>query len=155
MGDSQSRASISRRRRSPTDAIGLVAGLAILLAAPAADAEHARCRLSPHIIAPCFTVHGLLSVWNGTPSLRISRMGNRRVLGVVGGDRDARAGDRDGDSPPILPPSLESAIRPTTAGQFTSVYGDFRVCPLTWERPGHMRFVCIDRAAHVFRAEGE
>jgi len=134
----------------PNYAIGMVAGLAMLLAPPAADAAGASCRHSLKVVAPCFTVHGLLREGEGAPSLRISRMGNLRVFGVVGDDGASRP-----DSLEQLPSTLRAVMQPPTPGFAYSVYGNFRVCPLTRKRPGWMRLVCIERATHVVLAKDE
>jgi len=92
--------------------------------------------------APCFVVRGDLRPSNGTPSLRLHRLGTRRILGVVGGDGEA-------DSPTLLPPALQAAMAPATPGDLNQVTGDFRVCPLASERAGWMQPVCIVSASHV------
>jgi hypothetical protein len=103
---------------------------------------HPGCAPIPYARAPCFVVHGLLGVSNGTPSLRILRLGTRRILGVLGGDGDA-------DSPTVLPPALRAAMAPASPGALNSVTGDFRVCPLAAERAGWMQPVCIVSATRV------
>lgn len=30
-----------------------------------------------------------------------------------------------------------------------SLFGDFKVCPLTEQRPGMMQFVCVESAEHL------
>ena len=44
---------------------------AFLLSAPPADAAEDvyRCAASPEVVAPCFTIRGRLSFWNGAPSV--------------------------------------------------------------------------------------
>ena len=96
--------------------------------------------------APCFVVHGVLEPANGTPGLRIHKLGTRRLLGVLGGDGDP-------DSLATPPPDLKAVMTPDLPGDLNSVSGDFRVCPLATERPGWMQPVCIAGATHltVFR----
>jgi len=40
-------------------------------------------------------------------------------------------------------------MQPPTPGSLMGVRGDFRVCPLKPERPGHMRPVCVASAANL------
>lgn len=103
---------------------------------------HPGCAPIPLAKAPCFVVHGVLAPANGTPALRIHRLGAQRVLGVLGGDGDAA-------SATILPTALRSAMTPASPGDLNSVSGDFTVCPLASERAGWMQPVCIADAAHV------
>jgi hypothetical protein len=92
----------------------------------------ASCKRDPDIVGACFTVHGRLSYWNGAPSLRISRIGTRRILGV------------HTETAPENVPKLwgEDVFA-------TDIYGDFNVCPFTKEKPGHMQMVCIESASHL------
>lgn len=87
------------------------------------------CKTDPDIIGACFTVHGRLSIWNGTPSLRIWRIGTKRILGVHN---------------EILPEAVAHRM-----GWDVEAYGDFTVCPFTEERPGEMQMVCIESAENV------
>ena len=103
---------------------------------------HAGCSAIADTNAPCFAVHGVLEPANGTPSLRIHKLGTKRVLGVVGGDGDP-------DSLSIPPPSVRALMTPDSPGDLNSVSGDFRVCPLATERPGWMQPVCIASATHL------
>lgn len=41
------------------------------------------CRRNPALVASCFTLHGRLFVGNGAPSMRIWRVGTKRILGVL------------------------------------------------------------------------
>ena len=83
----------------------------------------------------CRTVVGRLTLSNGTPSVRILVAGTRRILGVVQQDRTFDE----------LPPSLRAKW-----GEGASVslwdrdlFGRFRVCAVTRERPGWMQRVRI------------
>jgi hypothetical protein len=93
------------------------------------DAAQA-CKTDPDIFGACFTVHGRLSAWNGSHSLRIWRVGTKRILGTR-------------DEP--LPENLAKEM-----GWGVEAWGDFVVCPYTKERPGVMQSVCIESADHVF-----
>jgi hypothetical protein len=83
----------------------------------------------------CYRVHGRLFAANGTPSLRIWPVGTRRLLGV-----------HDDANPEALPPELRGGHAPSMGApddERVEVYGDFTVCPLTRDRPGHMRMVTV------------
>ena len=41
------------------------------------------CLTNPGVVAPCFSFHGRMSLANGSPSLRIWRIGTKRILGVL------------------------------------------------------------------------
>ena len=91
--------------------------------------SYAACKTDPDIIGACFMVHGRLSAWNGTPTLRIWRIGTKRILGV---------------SNEILPEALSEKM-----GWEIEAYGDFLVCPFSEERPGEMQSVCVETAENV------
>ena len=103
---------------------GLIAALLVALLAPEATAAPA-----------CQRVHGRLFAANGTPSLRIWPIGTRRLLGI-----------HDDASPEALPPGLRGDRAPSmgaTDDGRVEVYGDFTVCPLALDRPGHMQMVTL------------
>lgn len=115
----------------------LLAGL--LLAASAQANEMAQCRTSPKLTGPCFTVHGRFSIANGWLNHRIWPVGSHRVLAIVDS-----TGAYDENAVP-LPQSLHKALSKPD----TDVFGDYTVCPLTREKPGVMRHVCLVKAAHL------
>jgi hypothetical protein len=92
--------------------------------------EHQACKADPDIVEACFTIHGRLHVWNGSPSLRIWHVGTKRMLGVLD------------DFP--LPESLDSYD--LLNGE---LWGDFEVCPFAKDRPGAMRMVCVESASRL------
>ena len=77
----------------------------------------------------CFTVHGRICCYNGTPSVRIWVPATHRLLGL------------DPDGLEALPPELQKALGKDCYETF--VWGDFKVCPLQKDIPGHMRLVSI------------
>ena len=94
----------------------------------------------------CYPVHGRLFATNGTPSLRIWPVGTRRLLGV-----------HDDANPEALPPELRGDHAPSmgaTDDARVEVYGDFTVCPLKRDRPGHMRMVAVKAVAHPVWVHG-
>lgn len=93
----------------------------------------AGCKSNPQLIAACFTVHGRLSPYNGTPSLRIWPIGTLRLLGIL----------KD-ENPLAIPESIRNEV-----GFGKYVYGDFSVCPFTESKPGQMQFVCVEAVSNV------
>lgn len=83
----------------------------------------------------CFTFHGSAEIWNGNPSLRILRIGTKRIIGISDSCVDWPAGIFD-----------------ATRGIGTRAFGEFTVCPLTKSKPGAMQFACL-RAYRITRIE--
>jgi hypothetical protein len=81
----------------------------------------------------CRTVHGRMDLWNGAPTVRIWVIGTRRILGV-----EQRSEGFDD-----LPPSVRGIWtgRDPEADWSRAIYGDFKVCALAPDRPGHMQTV--------------
>jgi len=96
---------------------------------------------SRHSVGPSFKVHGRLSAWNGTPTLRIWIVGTKRILGV----------HEEGEVHLTTPLPKELMHPPASFVSFWNdeVYGDFELCPLTKSRPGVMQFVCIKSASNL------
>ena len=93
----------------------------------------AGCKSNPQLVTACFTVHGRLSAYNGTPSLRIWPMGTHRLLGIL----------KDED-PLALPESIRNEV-----GFGKDIYGDFSVCPFTEPKRGQMQLVCVESVSNV------
>ena len=89
----------------------------------------APCRADPDVIAACFSVRGRLNLYNGNPAARIWPTGTHRILGV------------DDDFP--FPAGLDGLDWNNEA------WGTFEVCPLTGDRPGVMRMVCVESVKRV------
>ena len=115
--------------------------LSFLLASEPALAVKLPCRTSTRVVAACFRIHGRLSIWNGTPSVRIWKIGTNRMFGVLDGNSSA-------DSDDILPVELRRLLAPN-GSVGVNVFGDFDVCPLTKQHKGWMQMVCIDSASHL------
>src|SRR5437868_1433484 len=99
----------------------LITALIALLAAAPAPVSGARS-------APCFWVQGRLAFYNGNPSIRIWPKGTSRLLGVV----SSTGKDED-------PDALPAAVRALRPSFDRTVWGAFRACPMTRDRPGRMR----------------
>lgn len=113
------------RNYKHTTAILLLTSLAFVTAVWAKEL----CEDKSQFVDSCFSIHGRLFVSNGTPGVRIWKVGTKRVLGVV---NDSDTEDRN------LPAEIAKII--TTD---VHVYGDFEVCPLTKPKPKEMQMVCL------------
>lgn len=93
------------------------------------------CEGREDLAGECFVVRGRLQPYDGgPPNVRIWPIGSKRLLGV----------EQSADERINVPPDLEQYVR---TGNL--VFADFRVCPLTAERSGHMRLVCVERARRI------
>jgi len=87
------------------------------------------------MVGQSFLVHGRLSVYNGTPNIRIWKIGTNQILGVLDGT------GQNAEGPGVLPESVSKLLNPDPFG--TAIFGDFTVCPLTVARSGEMQMVYI------------
>jgi len=94
------------------------------------------CRAQPALVGKCFRVRGRMSLYNGTPTIRLWRAGTRRMLGV------SSSYAREGYS--SIPEDLEKRL-----GWETDLWGDFLVCPFTPRRPGEMQLVCVESGKNL------
>jgi hypothetical protein len=101
------------------------------------------CRQRSAVIGKCFNVHGRLSVYNGTPSIRLWPIGTKRLLGVIDPNDTSSA-----PGPTILPLEIKNKL-----DWDKDVLGDFMVCPLTRQKPGRMQTVCIDSGKNLIVRE--
>lgn len=88
-----------------------------------------RCRARP--VEPCAKRHGRLSSQNGR-ALLIWLIGTTRVVDL----------ENDADE---LPPPIRRYLD-MTSPDHSYIFGDFEVCPLEPDQPGHMRAVCVASA---------
>lgn len=109
----------------------LVLAVSAVLLNPVSVQAAKSCAEDPRLVAPCFSVRGRLSVYNGTPSQRIWVVGTHRILGVSE-NRYAP------DGYDFLPSNMPRPIDPQAF-----YFGDFTVCPFTKDVPGVMRLVCV------------
>lgn len=110
--------------------------LVAMMPALASNPDAYQCRSRHDLVGPCWTVHGRLHVYNGSPSARIWPVGTHRLLGVQ---------DQffDGDEESAEPAELRRF------GPGAYIYANFFVCPLTKSKPGVMQIVCISGAKHI------
>jgi len=97
------------------------------------------CRVRSDVVGKCFTVHGRLSVYNGTPSIRLWPIGTKRLLGVLDPMDTSNA-----PGPSVLPTAIAGRLDADK-----DVLGDFLVCPLTRAKPGRMQTVCIESGKNL------
>jgi hypothetical protein len=81
---------------------------------------------------PCFKHHGRFTTQNGIAQV-IWLIGTKRRLAV------------DGELPKALA-DLEDPYMLMTGDQHSYIYGDFTICPLSPDVPGHMRLVKVTAA---------
>ena len=103
------------------------------------DRETVSCRNRPDVVGKCFRVHGRLSVYNGTPSIRLAPSGSKRLLGIIDPNDTSSA-----PGPSVLPEEIKSKL-----DWDKNVFGDFLVCPLTRSQPGKMQTVCIESGKNL------
>jgi len=127
-------------------AVGFVA--LALAATPTLVEAHAglACENSAMKVGPCQWFRGRLNVWNGAPPLlRIWKVGTHRIVGVVG-----PKGFED-------PDDLLDSLQTYGDGKLVdhSLFGEFRLCPLTRRPPHHQEDVCIAKARKLTFVEGK
>ena len=94
------------------------------------------CREQPALVGKCFMVRGRLSLYNGAPTIRLWRVGTKRMLGVSGSYSQAGYSS--------IPEELERQL-----GWETEVWGDFLVCPFTRQRAKEMQMICIEEGKNI------
>ena len=109
-----------------------IAALLTLLMSYHSLASDRICKGNPDIVASCFNIHGRLALHNGTPSVRIWRIGTQRILSVVHPENE------------IMPSRLRHWL-----SWDRTLYADFEVCPFAKERAGWMQDVCIESASNI------
>ena len=94
--------------------------------------EEKICKGNKGIVDDCYAIRGRLSIYNGTPSMRIWKVGTKRILAVTPSEDE------------IIPNNLKKQI-----GIGKQIYGDFVVCPFEKEKEGHMQSVCVESAKNM------
>src|SRR5260370_8839015 len=113
-----------------------------------AEKRRVACK-TPANAATCYWTHGRLSLYNGTSSFRIWKVGTTRMLGIYSGPSvyrpDADVKDLDDNEGPEWPSNIDRAFRPTE----NHMFADFEVCPLGPEKLRAMQAVCIESAKNI------
>lgn len=110
---------------------------------------------TPVIANQCYWTHGHLRYGNGTPALRLWRIGTTRILGIYSGpskdDLTAKDPDQGDNENPQLPENVARAFRvnPPPVGFAYPMFGDFEVCPLEQQKPRTMQAACIESAKNI------
>jgi hypothetical protein len=99
---------------------------------------------TPEIAAACYWAHGRLSVANGNPTIRVWKIGTRRMLGILSGP-GAEKRDPSDSLHPELPGNVDRAFKTLES----RIFADFEICPLEPERVGVMQDVCIESAKNI------
>ena len=94
------------------------------------------CRAQPSIVGKCFRVRGRLSLYNGAPTIRLWRVGTKRMLGV------SASYSQPGYS--NIPEEIAKRL-----DWENEVWGDFLVCPFTRQRPKEMQMMCIETGKNI------
>jgi hypothetical protein len=119
----------SMRLRAPLKVRAL--SLVLWLAMSLADARAASSQTAPQPVYPCFKHHGRLSSQNGIAEM-IWLIGTTRIVGL-----------ENSSLPQEVHKYLDAA-----SPDFSYIYGDFDICPLEPDTPGHMRrarVVCAEK----------
>lgn len=90
------------------------------------------CKKNPAVMGQCRTVNGTISLYNGTPSMRIHLDNSKRVLAITPAENE------------IMPRTLKEKI-----SFEQSVHAKLLVCPLSPYRNGTMQSVCVESATHI------
>ncbi len=90
------------------------------------------CRGNPELVDKCYKVRGRISINNGTPGLRMWKVGTKRMLGIVPPEGE------------IIPMNLQKLIK-----WGTEIFGNYEVCPFSKEKAGYMQFVCVESASNL------
>jgi len=100
---------------------------------------------TPKLAPSCYWTHGRLEFTEGTPALRLWKIGTRRILGIYSGP-ETYPGDLNLDNEnPELPANLQGRLN----GFENRIYADFEVCPLEPEKPETMQAACIEAAKNI------
>ncbi len=100
------------------------------------------CKI-PANAASCYWTHGRLTYGNGTPAVRLWKIGTHRLLGIYSGPSVDRW-SLDNENP-----EFPENLRKKLDWPGTVIYADFEVCPLEKERRGWMQAACIESAKNI------
>jgi hypothetical protein len=121
--------------------------LAVLITCSAAEGSRSNdapsCRTRPDVVGKCFVVYGRLSVYNGTPSIRLWPSGSKRLLGVLDPNDISNA-----PGPTVLPGDIKGKL-----DWNKDMFGDFLVCPLSRKQAASMQTICIESGKRLIVRE--
>ena len=90
------------------------------------------CETNYRIVDECYETRGRMQAANKYPSVRIWKVGTKRILGVKNENLEN------------LPTKVKEEF---SSGVF--VFADYKVCPLTKEKPGRMQMVCVESMKNI------
>lgn len=114
----------------------LLISCSAVLAQDAPKSPSVPCRAQPSLVSSCFRVRGRLSLYNGAPTIRLWRVGTKRILGVSASY--SKAGYSS------IPEEIEKLLN-----WESEVWGDFLVCPFTRQKANEMQMICIESGKNV------
>lgn len=98
---------------------------------------------TPFNAKSCYWTRGRLRYGNGTPALRLWKVGTKRILGIYSGPSvDRKSLDNEW---PELPKNVQNVFVPFK----NQIFGDFEVCPLEPKRPDAMQASCVHSARNL------
>ena len=92
-----------------------------------------RCETPP--VEACAVRHGRLTSLQGIP-YRIWLIGTKRMIAV------------DNDPVLLLPADAPGYLDPASPDH-SEIFGDFTICPLEQDQPGHLRRACVTSAKNL------
>ena len=95
----------------------------------------------------CYWTRGRLGIANGNPSLRMWKVGTKRILGIYSGPSTFPPRTNEDSENPELPANLERLDGALDGG---NIFADFEVCPLAPEHLGWRQPACIESAKNIF-----
>jgi hypothetical protein len=100
-------------------------------------------------MASCYWTHGRLGFTNGTPALRLWKIGTHRLLGIYSGPSAYNPAALDPDNGDNEHPELPWNVRQNLKPFRNRIFADFEVCPLGPEKPAAMQAACIESAKSI------
>jgi hypothetical protein len=101
------------------------------------------------VAASCYWTHGRLGFTNGTPALRLWKIGTHRFLGIYSGPSAYNPGASDPDNGDNENPDLPRNVHRQLKSFNHRIFADFEVCPLEPEKPTAMQAACIESARDI------
>ena len=121
--------------------------VAVTLSAMSAPQRASKRKIAcktPDNAKSCYWAHGRLAAYNGTPTMRLWKVGTKRILAIHSGPGYERGNDPENEDPD-MPANVERALRPFQ----NVVFADYEICPLEPEVAGDMQTVCIESAKTI------
>lgn len=122
----------------------LAAGCLSVLGSPQKIPKRKIACKTPENATTCYWAHGRLANYNGTPTLRLWKIGTKRILAIHSGPGYKRGDNKENENPEV-PANVDRAFKT----DLTQVYGDFEICPLEPEHAGVMQDACIESAKNI------